>query len=86
MPSDGLEDDLRARARERIREGRLPCVTIYRTWGGRGSNETCALCDTMIKHDEVEYEVETRDPDSVRLFRFHLPCHDAWQHECAQAA
>ena len=86
MPSDRLEDELRMRARQRIRDGQLPCVRHYRTWGGRGSNEPCALCDAVIKHDEVEYEIETRDADSVHVLRFHLPCHDAWHDECAQAA
>jgi hypothetical protein len=84
MPSSGLEDELRVRARERIREGRLPCITHYRTWGGRGSNEPCALCDSVIKRDEVEYEIELLDAGSARLYRFHFLCHDAWVYECAQ--
>jgi hypothetical protein len=83
MPSNRLEHDLRERARERIREGRLPCITHYRTWGGRGRDEPCALCDAVIKPDEVEYEIEALDPKS-RLYRFHFVCHDAWQYECAQ--
>jgi hypothetical protein len=84
MPSNRFEDELRIRARARIREGRLPGVTHYRTWGGRGSNEPCALCDVIINRDEVEYEIETLGAESLRLYRFHFRCHDAWQQECAQ--
>src|ERR1700722_7584082 len=51
------EEELKQRARVRIREGMLPCVTHYRTWGGHGSNEPCALCDLVIGGDEVEYEI-----------------------------
>jgi hypothetical protein len=84
MSSDRLDDDLRQLARERIREGRLPRITQYRTWGGRGSNEPCALCDLLIKGEAVEYEIEALGPDGIRLYRFHFLCHDAWQYECAR--
>jgi hypothetical protein len=85
MPTTRLEDELRLRARELINAGRLRCSKHYRTWGGRGSNEPCALCDEVIKPDEVEYEIESLGPDSVRVYRFHFLCHDAWQHECSAA-
>lgn len=84
MPSIPLEDELRLRARELISDGRLPCITHYRTWGGRGSDEPCALCDLVIKCDQVEYEIESPGPDNARLYRFHLRCHDAWQDECTE--
>jgi hypothetical protein len=70
MPSDRIELDLRQRARERIREGRLPCITHYRTWGGRGSNEPCALCDVTIGPDEVEYEIEATQPTAPACIAF----------------
>jgi hypothetical protein len=79
MPSDRIEQDLERRAHDRITEGRLPCPSHYRTWGGRGSNEPCALCDVTIRSDEVEYEIETRNASGVQLYRFHFLCHDAWQ-------
>jgi hypothetical protein len=83
MPSDRIEQDLEQRAQERIREGHLPCTTHFRTWGGRGSNEPCALCDVVIRSDEVEYEIETLDAPGVRQYHFHFLCHDAWQYACA---
>jgi hypothetical protein len=84
MPSDRIEHSLEQRARERIREGRLPCTTHYRTWGGRGSNEPCALCDMIIQADEVQYEIEAGVGAPGQLYRFHFGCHDAWQYACAQ--
>jgi hypothetical protein len=85
MPSDRIEQDLEQRAQQRIHEGRLPRTTHYRTWGGHGSNEPCALCDVVIRSDEVEYEIETLEAPGRRQYRFHFLCHDAWQHACAQA-
>ena len=69
----------------RIMEGRLPCPNDHRTWGGRGSNKPCALCDVTIRGDEVEYEIETRNPSGVQVYRFHFLCHGAWQYACAAA-
>jgi hypothetical protein len=86
MPPRRLEDDLRLRARERIREGRLPCAPHCRTWGGHGENQPCALCDALIGENEVEYEIEALGAGSARLYRFHFACHDAWQYECAEAS
>jgi hypothetical protein len=86
MPIIRPEDEMRSRARELIKAGRLRCGEHYRTWGGRGSNEPCALCDVVIRPDEVEYEIEFTDPDGARVYRFHFLCHDAWQHECIPAS
>ena len=83
MPSDRIEHDLERRAHDRIAEGRLPCPTHYRTWGGGGSRQPCALCDVTIRIDEVEYEIETRNASGVRVYRFHFLCHGAWQNACA---
>lgn len=85
MPSDRIEQDLEQRAQQRIREGRLPSTTSYRTWGGRGSNEPCALCDVVIRSDEVEYEIETLEVPGLRQYHFHFLCHGAWHCACAQA-
>ncbi len=84
MPPSQLDDELRVRARARIRDGRLRCIPGHRTWGGRGSNQPCALCDAPIRDSEVEYEIEGVGIDSPGPYRFHFLCHDAWQFECAQ--
>ncbi|HEY1725069.1 MAG TPA: hypothetical protein VGF89_06585 [Steroidobacteraceae bacterium] len=86
MSATPTERDLQLRARARISEGRLPCPHQFRTWGGRGSNRPCALCDTAIRPDEVEYEIEAPEDDGARLFHFHILCHNAWQYECAQSS
>jgi hypothetical protein len=85
MSATSNEQELQVRARERIREGVLPCPHHYRTWGGRGSDRPCALCDVAIARDQVEYEIEAAGDDGLRLYHFHILCHNAWQYECAQS-
>jgi hypothetical protein len=74
------QDELRARAREEIRTGRLPDAPPDSIWAGPGSGSACAVCGDPIAPTQVEYEVS--DPSSTGSFRFHLPCHTQWQIEC----
>jgi hypothetical protein len=85
MQNDRIGLDLQRRAHERILSGRLPGGNDCRTWGGRGRNLPCALCDISIVNDEVEYEVETSDASGVRQYHFHILCHDVWQQACSLA-
>ena len=39
----------------------------------------------MEEIEQVKHEIESLGPDSLRVYRFHFLCHDAWQHECAGA-
>ena len=74
------QEELRDRAREEIRKGRLPNSTPASIWAGLGSGLPCAVCGHAIAATQVEYEVS--DPSSTGSFRFHLPCHTEWQIEC----
>lgn len=80
-----LESELRERARELIREGRLPDRAPARVWGGPGSGVTCALCAQAIPATEMEYEADAAIGQSVRTLHFHFVCHAAWQLECLRA-
>ena len=83
--NDPIEEQLRAIARARIASGQLPSVTPSRMWAGLGSKQPCALCDTPIRPDLVEYEVEaTIDGTNHTLF-FHRICQSVWQLEVARA-
>jgi hypothetical protein len=84
MPLTALEHELRQRARDRIRDGRLPGEIPSRCWGGHGSNAPCSLCDEVIAPGEVEYEIESVEGGLHRIHRFHFLCHAAWQLECAR--
>lgn len=80
-----LEAELRKRARELIREGKLPDRAPTRVWAGAGSGLPCALCTEAIPVSEVEYEVETGVGRASRALHFHFACHAAWQFECLRA-
>lgn len=80
-----LESELRERARELIREGRLPDRAPERVWGGPGSGVKCALCAEVIPSNEMEYEADATVGTAVRSLHFHFVCHAAWQLECLRA-
>lgn len=80
-----LESELRERARELIREGRLPDRAPARVWGGPGTGIECALCAQAIPPSEMEYEADAAVGNTVRTLHFHFVCHAAWQLECLRA-
>jgi len=85
MPYNRLQNELYARARALIEEGRLSCSHPVRMWGGKGSGLPCALCAEVIPLDQVEYELEYEVSGGNReIYRFHFLCHAAWQVECAR--
>lgn len=85
MPLSELEKQLRLVARERIARGELPDHSPSRTWGGDGSEQPCALCDKLIRRENIELEVEATVDGALRVFHFHNFCHSLWQLECARA-
>jgi hypothetical protein len=74
------EAELRRRAREEIRKGRLPESLPSSMWGGKGVGLSCAVCGDPIRPDQVEYEIT--DPRCGEVLRFHMECHTVWQLEC----
>ncbi len=74
------ERELRAIARQRMRDGRLPVVLSKDLIAGYGSGALCCLCEQPIEKHHVEYAV-TAAPKGRELV-FHLVCHAAWQLEC----
>ena len=77
-PSGKDSGALRARARERIEQGRLPRAKALRTWGGRGSGLVCDLCDAAITSDEPEFELQLDLTPSGVPVRLHRLCHAIW--------
>lgn len=96
------ESDLREKAREAIRAGKLPNVPPESMWGGRGDGSPCAICDQPIRPDEVEFELEfpggaDDSPGQVDHARenghqppanphVHIGCFTAWELERQQSA
>ena len=48
---------LRERARAAMSSGTLPRRAPNRTFGGRGSGETCAICGDRIRLNQVGFEI-----------------------------
>ena len=83
MPTEPVlpESELRSRVLRRIEDGRLPIMLSTTIYAGYGQGVQCDLCEQPIAADKIEYDVT--DPDDDRRLHFHMPCHTAWQRECA---
>jgi hypothetical protein len=68
-------DELRSVVRERIERGILPRDKCQITWFGRGSGQSCVVCDAVIEPAEIEVECEHPRGD---LLRFHQACFGIW--------
>ena len=77
------KSSLRRAARRRCEAGELPHDRRVKTWAGPGDGHACSLCDEPIAAAQVEYEVEVCDDDILRIYRFHLLCHETWFRVCA---
>jgi hypothetical protein len=74
------DEELRARAREQLEAGRLPCAISTYVNAAYGGGRRCALCEERIERTHIEYEIaDLRHSGSTF---FHLRCHHAWQLEC----
>lgn len=85
MPTEAVlpESDLRSRVQQRILEGRLPLTFVTPVNAGFGVGQVCAVCDTPVTGDKVEYHVV--DPrNATDQLTFHFACYVAWQRECAR--
>ena len=76
--------DLRALARQRTKEGSLPCEARA-LFAGYDGNDPCSLCGRQITAEDVIYQAEPRPPRQKTPFLyFHIPCHEAWLAGCAE--
>jgi hypothetical protein len=72
-------DTIRARVRQLLEAGALPCDEDGKVWAGRGVGTHCVACDEPIAATEVEFEVELT---SSTVLRLHRQCHAIWREEC----
>lgn len=85
MPDDCDEAELRRRARELIRGGRLPAVPPSLDWKGPGSGRICALCGNSIGRDQMECEIEVLTKVAARdSYVLHAQCYLVWELERRQ--
>jgi len=81
-----MTDDavLARRARDALREGRLPLGRPVRVWGGPGGGDLCIVCGTPVSADEIDYELALPPADSggsATTVHLHQGCFRAWQIE-----
>lgn len=75
---------LREKARDTIRNGKLPQRAPDRVWGGPGVGAPCSVCELPVKKDEMEFEIQfAHDGASPGLdkFHIHIRCFAAWEFE-----
>ena len=76
---------LREKAREAVRQGKLPARRPDRTYvGGPGVGASCAVCEKLVGKDVTEFEIQfARDGDNPGLDKFHvhIRCFAAWEFE-----
>jgi hypothetical protein len=66
--------------RQRIEDGRLPCVRPDTIYAGYGSGEPCDGCDDRIESTKIVYDVPF--PAASRSLKLHFPCYVIWQQQC----
>jgi hypothetical protein len=52
------EKILREKARDAVRNGKLPSRRPDRTWGGPGVGAICVVCELPVAKDEMEFEIQ----------------------------
>jgi len=75
---------LRDKARDAIRNGKLPAQRAIRTLGGTGTGEICPVCEERIRHDQMELELEFTKPAAAGgsdRYHLHPRCCAAWESE-----
>jgi hypothetical protein len=73
-----MEARLTMIASERVRNGTLPASTQFRTFGGRGSGASCAMCGDDVPDSAMEIEVEYRTDTKAEALIMHVACYFAW--------
>ena len=76
-PGKGAPD----KSSQPMEAGRLPRRRPDRMWAGLSAGAQCAICGTVLKQDEMEYELEfaRQDHDSgVDRHRVHIQCFSAF--------
>ena len=81
MPDEPI---LRAKARETIRNGKLPSRRPDRTWGGPGVGAACAVCGEPVTRDQLEFEIEFAHNGTnpgLDKYHVHVRCFAPWEFE-----
>jgi hypothetical protein len=67
------EEQLREKAREVLRAGKLPDRAPDSLWGGPGTGAKCVVCGASTTQSEVEIEIEfTHDDNPLGSDNYHV--------------
>lgn len=65
---------------KKLREGRLPCRAVYKTWVGPAqAGQVCSGCDTPIGPEQMEFVADFGHEGDITL---HRECFTTWEDEC----
>ena len=73
------ELELRQRASGLLASGRLPASEPAATWAGSGRGERCCVCQVLVSHDEIGFDLSFRMPDQEVELHMHNRCRIAWE-------
>jgi hypothetical protein len=73
-----------ALVRDKLCAGRLWPLTDGSVIGGKGSGETCWVCDAPIGSDDADYEVSRGEIQPA--VHVHVACYQAWRGESQRSA
>jgi hypothetical protein len=82
------DEKVREKARATVRHGKLPARRPDRTWGGRGVDAPCSVCELPVTKDQMELEIQfAHDGDNPGLDKFHVHIRRlaAWEFERTHA-
>jgi hypothetical protein len=75
------ESTLRAKARRLMQAGKLPNRQPDRIWGGQGTGTPCTVCNSPVRRDQAELEVEWSEGASKSNHHLHAFCFAALELE-----
>lgn len=76
---------LRQKARQAIRDRKMPRRYPERLWGGPGTGARCAICDEPMGPDDIEFELEfprSDDHPGQGNPHVHTRCFSEWEVAC----
>jgi hypothetical protein len=81
--SDAGDAILRAKARELIKDRKVPDRLPDRSWGGPGTGAPCMVCGAAVSHEETGLELEFTCDDTAEPSgeQFHVRCFWALEFE-----
>ena len=77
----GYSNEIVARALRQVRNGKLPCSTPRKEYGGPGENTPCDICGEPIQRRETEIEAIYPEFGTLHL---HAMCMNALREACAE--